>query len=110
MTRASKLMKAFLPWAGLVVGLIAASVVHQVGSAGSFNNCLGVSPGPLLAVAALGLIACAGSGLASWRGTRGSSVEVTRVIGAVSAGIAALFMFLILLAVIATLVLPPCFE
>jgi hypothetical protein len=110
MKRAGKLADAFKPWAGLVVGLLAVSIVHQYGSEGVFNDCQTVSPGPLLLVAFLGLLACAGSGLVSWRTMRGSAEEARRVVAVISVGCAALFMFAILLAMIAALVLPPCFQ
>jgi membrane associated rhomboid family serine protease len=103
-------MVAFVPWAGLVVGLISAAVVHQFGSEGTFDHCRTISPGPLLVVAAIGILACVASGLASWRGIRGSDDEARRVVGVISAGMAALFIFAILLAMIASLVLPPCFQ
>ena len=109
MRRARQLLAALAPWAGLVVGLIAFAVVHQYGSDGSFNDCDTVSPGPLLIVALLGLLACAASAFASWRAMRGSGNEPSRVVAVISIGSAALFGFAIVLAIIAALVLPPCF-
>lgn len=105
-----QLIEAFMPWAGLVIGLLAVAIVHQFGSDGVFNDCRVVSPGPLLIVAALGLIACVLSGLWSWRSVRSSGSEVRRVVATISAGSAALFVFAIILAMIAALVLPPCFQ
>jgi len=110
MKRARQLADALAPWAGLVFGLIAYSVVHQYGSDGSFNDCDAASPGPLLIVALLGLLACAGSAYASWRSMSGSASEPRRVVAVISIGTAALFVFGILLAIIAALVLPPCFQ
>ena len=110
MKRMRALVDAFRPWAGLVVGLLALAVVHQFGSDGAFNDCQAVSPGPLLIVAFVGLLVCLGSGFASWRSARGSDSEARRVIATVSVGSAALFVFAILLAAIAALVLPPCFQ
>ena len=105
------LIDAFLPWAGLTIGLLAAGLVHQIGSEGMFNDCRSVSPGPLLIVALLGLLACGAAGLASWRAMRGNDAGATRrVIGAISVGCAALFAFAILLPMIASLVLPSCFQ
>lgn len=110
MKRVRELAGGFMPWAGLVVGIAAIAFVHQFGSDGVFNDCRTVSPGPLLVVAILGLLACAGSGLASWRSVRGSADEARRVVATISAGSAVLFVFAILLAMIASLVLPPCFQ
>jgi hypothetical protein len=84
--------------------------VHQSGSDSTFNDCRGTSPGPLLIVAVLGLFLVAVSGMASWRSIRGSDSESRRVVAMISAGSAALFVFAIILAMIAALVLPPCFQ
>jgi uncharacterized membrane protein len=110
MIRLRQLLDPFTPWAGLVVGLLALAVVHQFGSDSTFNDCRAASPGPLLIVAVLGLILVAVSGLASWRSMRGSDSESRRVVAVISTGSAALFSFAILLAMIAALVLPPCFQ
>jgi hypothetical protein len=109
MKRARQIAAAVAPWAGLVAGLIAFSIVHQYGSDGVFDRCDAVSPGPLLIVALLGVLACAASGFASWRAIRGSESDAKRVVAITSVGIAALFVFAILLAVLAALILPPCF-
>ena len=110
MRRARQWFDALAPWAGLVIGLAAFSFVHQYGSDGSFNDCDAASPGPLLIVALLGLLACAASAFASWRSLRGSGNEPRRVVAVISIGSAAFFVFGILLAIIAVLVLPPCFA
>jgi hypothetical protein len=108
--RAREFAEAFMPWAGLVVGLVALGTVHQFGSEGVFNDCRTVSPGPLLVVAFLALLACIASAIASWRSMSGSASEARRVIAVISVGSGALFVFAILLAMIAALVLPPCFQ
>jgi len=99
-----------MPWAGLVVGLLAAGAVHQFGSEGVFNDCGSVGRGPLFIVALVGLLVCAASGWGSWRSMRGSGDEARRVVATISVGSALLFAFSILLAVIAALLLPPCFQ
>lgn len=110
MKRTKALVEAFMPWAGLAVGILAAALVHQFGSDGTFDACATVSPGPLLVVAVAGLLACLVAGLGSWRSTHSSTSVARRVIGIVSIGCAALFAFAILLPMIASLVLPPCFH
>jgi membrane associated rhomboid family serine protease len=99
-----------MPWAGLVVGLLATAFVHQFGSETMFDHCRTASPGPVLVAAFVGLLACLLSGLASWRGMRGSADDARRVIATISIGMAALFGFAILLPMIAALTLPPCFQ
>ena len=110
MKRARRIVDLLAPWAGLIVGLTAFSIVHQYGSDGVFDDCQTVSPGPLLIVALIGVLACVASALVSWRTVRGAVSEARRVAATVSIGMAALFVFGILLAMIATLVLPPCFQ
>lgn len=104
------LAQVFLPWAGLVIGLPALAIVHQVGSEGTFNDCRAASPGPILAVALVGLLVCLAAGLGSWRSIGRSNRPSRRLIGTISVGSAGLFAFAILLAMIAALVLPPCFQ
>ena len=110
MRRGRQWFEALAPWAGLVVGLAAFSFVHQYGSDGVFDDCHTVSPGPLLIVALIGALACVASAFASWRTMRGAVSETRRVVGIISMGMGALFVFAILLAMIAALVLPPCFQ
>jgi hypothetical protein len=104
------LAEALLPWAGLIIGLIAAAFVHQYSSDSTFDHCRTASPGPLLIAAAIGLLACLLSGLASWRGIRRQANDARKVVAIVSVGMAALFAFAILLPMIAALLLPPCFK
>jgi hypothetical protein len=107
MTRKS-LIFILLPWAGLVVGLVAAGFVHQFGAEGVFNDCRSISPVPLLIVSFVGLLASMGAGAASLRSAR-TEAGAARVVAVISVGMAALFGFAILLPMIAALVLPPCF-
>jgi hypothetical protein len=101
--------EAFMPWAGLVVGVLAAAVVHQFGSDGTFDKCGTIAPAPLLIVAAFGLSACGISGLLSWRSLRASEDHPRRVVAIISVGSAALFGLAILYPMIAAIMLPPCF-
>ncbi|WP_223276510.1 hypothetical protein [Sphingomonas daechungensis] len=98
-----------MPWAGLVVGIIAVAAVHQFGSDGTFDKCATIAPGPLLIAGALGLVACSISGLASWRSLRLSKDHPRQVVATISVGCAALFALAILYPMIASLILPPCF-
>ena len=98
-----------MPWAGLVVGLIAVAFVHQFGSDNSFDHCWAAAPLPILVVATLGLAACVIAGLASWRSLRGEGEIARRVIATISIGCAAVFGLAIILPMIAPVMLPPCF-
>ena len=108
MSRAKAVLSALRPWAGLVIGLLAFAFVHQFGSAGVFDDCRTNGSGPNWIVAALGIVVCALAGVASWR-TAGPG-EAQRMIAIISASTAALFVFGILLALAASILLPPCFQ
>jgi hypothetical protein len=111
MKKSSGFADLFMPWAGLVAGVVAAGVVHQFGSEATFDHCAVISPGPLLIVALIGLAVTAAGALASYRVFRGSAETAARkVIAVISLGSAALFLFAIVLPMIASLVLPPCFQ
>ncbi|HWI75693.1 MAG TPA: hypothetical protein VNS53_01255 [Sphingomicrobium sp.] len=111
MKRRSELADLFVPWAGLAVGIVAAAIVHQFGSEGVFNHCKPISPIPLIVVALIGIAVTVMAGLASWRVIRGEEETPARkVVAVVSVGSAALFVFSMILPIIASLVLPPCFQ
>jgi hypothetical protein len=101
--------QAFMPWAGLAVGVVALAFVHQFGSDSSFDHCGTSAPVPLLAVALLGLVACVLAGAASWRSIKAEVEIARRVIAIISIGSAAVFGLAIMLPMIAALMLPPCF-
>jgi len=101
--------EAFMPWAGLAVGVVAVAFVHQFGSDSSFDDCGTSAPVPLLAAAAIGLVACVLAGAASWRSIKGETEIARRVIATISIGCAAVFGLAIILPMIAALMLPPCF-
>ena len=101
---------AFKPWTGLVVGIISVAFVHQFGSDSTFDKCAVVVPGAVFAVATAGFILCTISGIISFRSIKGETNLSRRVVAVISAGCAAFFGFAILLPMIATLVLPPCFQ
>lgn len=109
MTRTRAFAEAFMPWAGLVIGLIAAGFVHQFGSEGTFDHCETLAPVPAVIVAILGLVVTLAAGVLSWR--RGRTTDgARRVISTVSAGMALLFAFAIILPVIAAALIPSCFQ
>ena len=108
MSRPGGIRGMLVPWAGLVIGLVAAGLVHQFGAEGTFNDCRTVSPGPLLVVSIVGLLASTGAGVTSMGPAR-SETGARRVIAVISVGMAALFAFAIILPMIAALILPPCF-
>ena len=101
----------FQPWAGLVAGLLGAAFAHQFGADGTFDDCQRFAPLPLLLVSAFCIVACLGGAYASLQVLRRYEEETSpRVISVVSVGFALLAVLAILLPMLATMILPPCFE
>ena len=109
MSRARAFAEALMPWAGLVIGLIAAAFVHQFGSEGTFDHCETLAPGPAVVVAIVGFVVTLVAGVLSWR-SRHSTDGTRRVISTISTGMALLFAFAIMLPVIAAALIPSCFQ
>ena len=100
-----------MPWAGLIAGLVGAALAHQFGSEGAFDSCAAVSPVPLLIVAVLGIALAIAGAIASLAVLRGEAeTPVRKLVATISLGMVGLFCFAILLPMIASLVLPPCFQ
>ena len=111
MKKRGQLTDQFMPWAGLAAGILAAGISHQFGSEGTFDNCAVISPIPLLLVSMLGILVVAAGALASWRILReDSETNARKVIAFISVGAAALFVLAIVLPIIASLVIPPCYQ
>jgi hypothetical protein len=110
MKRSSHLGDVLMPWAGLVAGTVAAGVAHQFGADGVFDHCSSFSPGPLLVIELVGIAVAAAGGLTSWRVLLADSeTHARKVVATVSVGAASLFVFAMLLPIIASLLIPPCF-
>ena len=100
-----------MPWAGLTIGVVAIAVAHQFGSDGMFDHCIAVSPGPLLIVSALAILATVGGAFASWRVFRkNEEAPARKIIALVSVGSAGFFIIAMILPIIAALLIPPCFQ
>jgi hypothetical protein len=111
MKHSGEMRDLFMPWAGLVAGTIGAGIAHQFGSEGTFNSCIGISPVPLLIVSAICLLLIAVGGLESWRVVRGDAETPARkIVAIISLGCVALFVLAILLPMVASLVIPPCYQ
>lgn len=100
-----------MPWAGLLAGLIGIAVAHQFGSEGMFDACAVISPVPLLIVSILCLALTIAGGFASLTVLRGESeTPVRKLVAIISLGTVALFCLAIVLPMIASLIIPPCFQ
>lgn len=110
MKRTSQFADLVMPWTGLAVGVVAAGVVDQFGSAGTFDHCRTISPIPLIIVALIGIAVTIVAALFSWRVIRDEDeTQARKVVAIISVGAAALFVFAMILPIIASLVIPPCF-
>ena len=110
MKRTGHIQHLLAPWAELIAGMTGGVLAHQFGFESVFDHCGWASPVPLLLVALLGLAIATAGGLLSWDVLRNRDAGAARkVVATVSVGMAALFAFAILLPMIASLMLPPCF-
>ena len=110
MRNAEQIKAQLMPWTGLVVGIVAAGLAHQIGSEGTFNDCATASPVVVSLVSLLAIAAAMLGAFASWRVVRNTSEGPSRrLVGIISVGVAALVVLTLLLPMIASLVLPPCF-
>ena len=99
------------PWAGLVAGVLAGGLSHQIGADSMFNDCQRFAPVPLLLVCTFCIIGCLAGAIASLQVLRRSSEETTPlVVSAISVGFALLVTLAIMLPMLSALILPPCFE
>ena len=111
MSRSHELRELFMPWAGLVGAIVGAGVAHQFGSEGTFDSCAAVSPVPLLVVSLACIVLVAAGALGSWRVFREDlEAPARKLVAIISLACSALFVLAILLPMIASLVIPPCFQ
>ena len=110
MTRA-QFREQFAPWAGIALGTLAAGVMHQAGSDSVFNDCAVASPVPVLVIGVVAIVVVVLAALMSLRVARSAGEgRSRRMIGGISVGMAGLFLMAIIIPMIASLVLPPCFA
>jgi hypothetical protein len=99
-----------LPWLGAITGLAGWGLSHQIASNSVLDDCSIGGGGFVLLVCAPALLLAIGGGVASfsvWAGGTGEG-EARRFIGLLSALIAALAAFTIILQSLSPLVLPAC--
>lgn len=111
MKRSREILDLFVPWVGLIVGVTALSIAHQYGSDGMFDDCMATGRGPLFVVSILAIAATIAGAVVSWRVyNKPAEAPSRKVIAVISVGASALFVLAITLAVIAALLIPPCFQ
>jgi hypothetical protein len=101
--------RAFLPWSGSIAGALGWSLSHQIGSNSVFDDCTANGGGLVLLVGAAALLLTIVGGvvsLAVWRG--GAANQARSFVGLLSALLALLAGFAIVLQSAAGLILPAC--
>jgi hypothetical protein len=100
-----------LPWAGLILAMLAFALVSQVGSNSVFDSCRTHGLPFVLLVVILGWLLTAAGALASWRIIRRHEHETAprQFLAMLSIGAAALFSLPMLYALLASLLIPRCF-
>ena len=101
----------FMPWAGLALGTLGAGLAHQIGADSTFQDCHFSSPLMVVVGAVIGLVLVAFGALASWRVYTGKGEgSARRLVAVVSVMACALYALAIALPVIASLIIPRCWE
>ena len=111
MNGSTSFSRLLMPWAGLIAAMAGTGIGHQTGSDATFNHCLTAVPGTVRLVAILCIAAMIAGAWISSLTLRHPEVRSTeRLIAIISIGMAGLGVFALLLPMIASLILPPCFE
>ena len=101
----------FTPWSGLALGTVGAGLAHQIGSESTFQDCHFSSPLIVILAGILGLILVGLGALGSWRVySTGEETPARRIVAVVGLMACALYALAIILPVIASLVIPRCWE
>ena len=100
----------FMPWSGIALGTLGEAVAHQLGSDAVFQDCR-VSPLIVIVGTIVGLALVALGALGSWRVYDGDGeTPARRMLAIVSLMACAVFAMAIVLPLIASLVIPRCWQ
>jgi hypothetical protein len=109
--KSERIRDRFMPWSGLALGTLGVGLTHQIGSDSVFQDCQFSSPLIVILAAILGLVIVALGALGSWRvysaEGEGPSRRMIAIVSLMSCGIYALA---IVLPLIASLVIPRCWQ
>jgi hypothetical protein len=101
----------FMPWAGIALSTLGGGLAHQIGGDATFQDCRVGSPLIVIVGALVGLLLVALGALGSWRVYGGDGeTPARRMISTVSLMACAIFAMAIILPVIASLVIPRCWQ
>ena len=101
----------FLPWSGIALGTLGVGFAHQLGSDSTFQDCRVGSPLIVIIGTIVGLTLIALGALGSWRvyGADGET-PARRMLAVVSLMACGVFAMAVILPLIASLVIPRCWE
>ena len=109
--RGASIRDGFMPWAGIALGTAGFFLAHQLGSDATFQDCRVGSPWIVIVGTLAGLALVALGAFGSWRVYSASSEAPARkLVATVSLLACALFAIGILLGLIASLIIPPCWA
>ena len=109
--RGASIRDGFMPWAGIALGTAGFFLAHQLGSDATFQDCRVGSPWMVIVGTIAGLALVALGALGSWRVYSGSAEPPARkLVATISLLACALFAIGILLGLIASLIIPPCWA
>ena len=101
----------FMPWAGIALGTLGAGLAHQLGSDSTFQDCRVGSPLIVIIGTIVGLALIALGALGSWRVYDGDGeTPARRMLAIVSLMASAIFAMAVILPLIASLVIPRCWQ
>ena len=112
MTRKDRILFNLLPWAGLIGSGLGWALAHQAGSDSNFFDCYRNGAPVILLATLAGAALALGGGLLSlrvWRAREGENAA-RAFIALVSIMSVLLFLFAIILPLIASLIIPRCFK
>jgi hypothetical protein len=109
--KSERIRDRFMPWSGLALGTLGAGLAHQIGAEATFQDCQFSSPLIVILGALLGLALVGLGALGSWR-VYGVDEEspARRMVAVVGLMACAIYALAIILPVIASLVIPRCWE
>ena len=101
----------FMPWSGLALSTLGGGLAHQLGADSTFQDCRVGSPSIVILGSILGLALIGLGAFGSWRVFGADSEPPARhMIATVSLMACAIFALAVILPLIASLVIPGCWQ
>lgn len=109
--KTERIRDRFMPWAGLALGTLGGGLAHQIGADATFQDCHFSSPVVVILAALVGLLLVALGALGSWSVYAADGEgPARRMIAIVSVMACGIYALAIILPLIASLVIPGCWQ